>query len=130
MDDLEKLERLQDAVVETILSMTPEEVKEEAAADDVASMKANLAVAIGKVGKERLTRAKAAAVADARRPRPVGSAKGAEALKEARANDATFDKKLTMAARTGGTDFEADRESIENDLEELRRSSEEDGDPA
>jgi hypothetical protein len=130
MEDQEKLAKLQDAVVETILSMSPEEVMEDAAADDVASMKANLAAAIGKVGKERLARAKAAAVADARRPRPIGSAKGAEALREARANDATFDRKLTMAARTGGPDFEADREGIENDLEELRRWSEEDGDPA
>ena len=40
-------------------------------------------------------------------------------LKAARAQDRSLDQKLTLAARSGGADYEADRPGIEEDLAEL-----------
>ncbi|MEV5023485.1 hypothetical protein MRBLMA1_003368 [Sphingobium sp. LMA1-1-1.1] len=129
MDDKEKLERLQDVVVEEFLAMSPEEVMAFTTPEDLASIKSNLADAIAAAGRARLARAKAAAAKDARRPRLVGAAGGADALRQARANDADFDRKLTLAARKGSASYEADQSGIEEDLDELRRW-EEDGDQA
>ena len=129
MDDKGKLELLQDFFIEEFLAKSPEEVLEFTTPEDLESVKSNLAAAIAEAGRERLARAKEAALKDARRPRPVGSIGGAEALRQARANDADFDKKLTLAARKGSASYEADQAGIEEDLDELRRW-EEDGDPA
>lgn len=125
MDDKEKLERLQDVVIEEFLAMSPEEVLARVTPEDLTSVKSNLATAIAKAGRARLAKAKLTAVADARRPRPVGSISGANALRQARAKDADFDKKLTLAARKGRASYEADQTGIEEDLDELRRWSEE-----
>jgi len=128
MDDKEKLERLQDVVVEEFLAMSPEEVMEFTTPEDLESVKSNLAAAIAEAGRARLARAKVAAAADARRPRLVALTGGAE-LRLVRANDAVFDKKLTLAARKGSASYEADQTGIEEDLDELRRWDE-DGDLA
>ena len=129
MEDRKKLDRLHDAVIDSILSMSPEEAMEDTTPEDIEAMRAGLAKAAAKVGRSRLARAKAEAAADARRLRPSRSTGDAEALKQARANDDAFDKKLTLAARKGGPDFEADRAGIAEDLEELRRWDD-DEDPA
>lgn len=129
MDHKEKLDRLHNVIIEEFMAMSPEEVIGYTSPEDLESVKSNLAAAIAEVGRTRLARAKAAAEADTRRPRPVGSTAGADALRNARANDADFDKKLTLAARKGGANYEADRMGIEEDLEELRRWDE-DGDSA
>jgi hypothetical protein len=44
-----------------------------------------------------------------------------------RREDREFDKKLTLAARNGGADVEADADGIEEDLAELDAWKEEDG---
>lgn len=129
MDEKEKFDRLLDAVIDEFLSMSPEEVMEHTTPEDMAAINASLSTAIGKAGRVRLARAKEAASADARRPRPVGSTGGAEALRQTRANDSDFDRKLTLAARKASAGYEADRNGIEEDLDELRRW-EEDGDPS
>jgi len=129
MDDKEKLERLQDVVIEEFLAMSPEEVMGFTTPEDLESIKSNLADAIAAAGRARLARARAAAEKDARRPRLVGAAGGADALRQARGSDADFDRKLTLAARNGSASYEADQSGIEEDLDELRRW-EEDGDPA
>ncbi|WP_077145892.1 hypothetical protein [Sphingopyxis sp. KK2] len=121
MEDKKNLDRLHDVVIEEFLAMSPEEVMEFTTQEDLDSVKSNLEDAIAQVGRARLARAKAAAATDARRPRPVGSTGGGDALRAARANDADFDKKLTLAARKGGASYEADRVGIEEDLDELRR---------
>lgn len=129
MEDKEKLDRLQNVVIEEFLAMSPAEVMEFTPPEDLESVKANLADAIAQVGRARLARAKAAATADALRPRVVGATSGADALRVVRANDADFDKKLTLAARKGGESYEADRAGIEEDLAELHRWQD-DEDPA
>lgn len=129
MDDKGKLGRLQDVVIEEFLAMSPDEVLEFTTPEDLESVKSNLSAAIAEAGRERLARAREAVLKDARRPRPIGSIGGAEALRQTRANDADFDKKLTIAARKGNASYEADQAGIEEDLDELRRW-EEDGDSA
>jgi hypothetical protein len=129
MNNKEKIDRLIDAVIEEFLTMSSEEVMEHTTPEDIDAVNASVTSATAKVGRARLARAKSAAAMDARRPRPVGSASGADALREARANDAAFDKKLTLAARKASAGYEADQTGIEEDLDELRRW-EEDGDPA
>lgn len=124
MKEMERLDRLDDDLIETILAMSPEGAMEGVTPEDLATMTANVAAAGVKVGQARLARAKAAARSDAGRPKPIGSACGAEALKNIRANDAVFNERLTLAARSGGEDYEADRASIEADLEELRQDEE------
>ncbi|WP_157219147.1 hypothetical protein [Flavisphingomonas formosensis] len=124
MKDIDRLDRLDDDLVETILAMSPEEAMEGVNPDDLAAMTANVAAAGAKVGRARLARAKAAAQSDAGRPKPTGSTRSAEALKSIRANDAVFNERLTLAARGGGESYEADRASIEADLEELRQDEE------
>ena len=121
MEDKEKLGRLQNVVIEEFLAMSPEEAMEFTTPEDLEAVKSNLADAIAQVGRARLVRAKEAAATDARRPRPVGSIGGADALRAARANDPEFDKKLSLAARKGGASYEADRAGIEEDLDELAR---------
>lgn len=129
MDDEGKLGRLQQVVIEEFLTMSPEEVMEFTTPVDIASVKSTIAAAIAEAGRERLARAKAAAAKDARRPRLVGSPHGADALRQARANDSDFDRRLTLAARKGSASYEADQKGIEEDLDELRRWEEE-GDEA
>ena len=119
MEDKEKLDRLHDVVIVEFLAMLPEEVMDFTKPEDLESVKSNLADAVARVGRARLARAKAAVAEDARRPRLVGLTGGAEALRAARANDPEFDKKLSLAARKGGESYEADRASIEEDLDEL-----------
>lgn len=127
MDDKERLDRLQDVVIEEFLAMSAAEVMGFTTTEALESVKSNLAAAIAEAGRARLARAKAAAEKDARRPRLVASTSGAEALRAARAKDSDFDKRLTLAARNGSASYEADKSGIEEDLDELRRW-EEDGD--
>lgn len=118
MKEKELLDLLDDDLVDAILEMSVEDALEGVTPEDLAQMTGNVSAAAAKVGRARLARSKAAA-ADAKFVRPAEPRYGAKALAEARANDAAFDKKLTLAARTGGPDFEADRVGIEEDLEEL-----------
>jgi hypothetical protein len=124
MKDIERLDRLDDDLIETILAMSPEEAMEGITPDDLAAMTANVTTAGAKVGRARLARAKAAARSDAAKPKPTASTRSAETLQNIRANDAAFNERLTLAARSGGESYEADRASIEADLEELRQDEE------
>lgn len=124
MKEKERLDRLDDDLIETILAMTPEEAMEDITPEDLSAMRANISAANAMFGRRRLARAKVAAAADAMRPRPKATARSALALAEVRANDAAFNQKLTLAARKGGPDYDADRAGIEDDLEELRQDEE------
>ena len=124
MKDKEVLDHLDDDLVSEILGMSPEEAMDGVSPDDIARMTANVSAAAAKVGRARLAQARAAVTADAKVVRPLGPRNGAKALHDARANDAAFDNRLTIAARTGGPDYEADRTGIEEDLEELREDEE------
>ena len=72
------------------------------------------------------SRARAAIAADRTRapPAPLGGRRAS--LGTVRRSDPTFDKKLTLAARNAGADFQADEASIEEDLAELEDWEDED----
>ena len=124
MRELEQLDRLDDDLIATILEMTPGEAMEGIGGEELAAMRSRVSAAAAEVGRARLARARNAAISDATRPKPKQTPHGAAALAEIRANDNAFDEKLTLAARSGGADYEADRAGIEADLEELREDEE------
>ncbi|GAC1343537.1 MAG: hypothetical protein NVSMB18_19540 [Acetobacteraceae bacterium] len=117
-----ELERLQDALIEDVLSASDEEILSEAREDGLdpaaisKEMLSLLEAAELKVGKERMAAAKAGAAA----ARRLGSAAPADVsmMRAAAANDAEA-RRLTMAARNGSEQSERDLEGIAEDLAEL-----------
>lgn len=121
MNDKEKLSRLDEMVVAEIMAKSDAEILGEVGSDEIAAVRADFERAKLAMAKSRLANAKAA-VANARsRPgfAPRSNAQGADALRSARSRDRGFDQKLTLAARSGQSDYEADKPGIEEDLAEL-----------
>jgi Phage terminase large subunit (GpA) len=94
----------------------------------IETIKAGFGKAKTLLGKRKLARAKAAVasyqganVVVLRRGTPTAD------LGSLRREDREFDKKLTLAARNGGADVEADAAGIEEDLAELDAWKDEDG---
>ncbi|GJD30996.1 hypothetical protein PMNALOAF_2248 [Methylobacterium adhaesivum] len=128
MDDREKLSRLDDLLLAEILSTPDDVILAGIAPGKIDALRQEITTASIKAGKSRMADAKASLVIDRARPVVVSldQARGAAALKAARAQDRTLDQKLTMAARSGGADYEADRPGIEEDLAELEAWDDED----
>ena len=119
MSDKERVDRLDDAIIEDILGMSGAEAAALVGDADVAASRKSLAQAKGMVGKLRLARAKAdvaldAAGAAAIRPRTDG-----QRVNTLRKSDPALDKKMTLAARSGTANAEADAASLDEDLAEL-----------
>jgi hypothetical protein len=128
MNDKDKLAHLDDLVIADILSMSESELRSAVSEADVEAIKAGFEKAKTLLGKGKLGRAKAAVasyqganVVVLRRGTPTAD------LGSLRREDREFDKKLTLAARNGGADVEADADGIEEDLAELDAWKEEDG---
>ena len=119
MGDKERVDRLDDAVIEEILRMSEAEAVVLVGEADVAASRESLSRAKGLVGKLRLARAKAdvalhAAGAVTIRPRTDG-----RRVNMLRKSDPALDKKMTLAARSGTANVEADAASMDEDLAEL-----------
>lgn len=128
MNDKEKLARLDDLVLAEILSGSDEAILAETGPEALKALRNEIATARIRAGKGRMADAKASLAIARARPAVVSldEARGAKALKTARAQDRSLDQKLTLAARSGGADYEADRPGIEEDLAELDAWDDED----
>ena len=126
MSDEKKLRILDDLVLSELLAMSDEELLRLASADEIEAIRKRLEAATAQAAKIRLGRARAAIAADRTRapPAPLGGRRAS--LGTVRRSDPTFDKKLTLAARNAGADFQADEASIEEDLAELEDWEDED----
>lgn len=122
MDEKQKLAQLDDLVIEEILSMTEADLRSTASSDPVVAVRNDLKKAISVLGKADLAKARAELTtyrADSRVLVLPFAAKASAKLKTLRANDRSFDNKLTMAARNAKGDNKEEREGIEEDLAEL-----------
>ena len=121
MDDKDKLALLDDLVIAEILATPDDVILAGVSPGQIDALRQEVTTARIRAGKGRMADAKAALAIDRARPVVVSldQARRATALKSARAQDRTLDQKLTMAARSGGADYEADRPGIEEDLAEL-----------
>lgn len=128
MDDKDKLALLDDLVIAEILSTPDDVILAGIPPGRIDALRQEVTTARIRAGKGRMADAKAALALDRARPVVVSldQARGATALKAVRAQDRTLDQKLTMAARSGGGDYEADRPGIEEDLAELEAWDDED----
>ncbi|RXH35231.1 hypothetical protein XH84_05695 [Bradyrhizobium nanningense] len=121
MSEKERVDRLDEAIIEEILGLSDSEAAGLVGKDDVAASRKDLLRAKGMVGKLRLARAKtdvALHVAGAATARSGMRADGQRVL-SLRKSDPVLDKKMTLAARSGRANAEADAASLDEDLAEL-----------
>ena len=118
-DKMSKLDRLEEAINDDILAMTPEEVLEEAKADgeDTAAfaqrMDAWLETALAQAGASRLSGARAALERDRSKTNIVPMKRsGSQSRPESFIPD-------TMAARNGKKLSERDKDALDEDFDEL-----------
>jgi hypothetical protein len=125
----EELDRLEDALVEDILATSDESILAEARQDRIdptavaAATRALFEKAVTLTGKARLTSAKAAAVADRRRPAaviPLDPTAARRLLERAMARDPETAQKLTLAARKGDSASAFSDEEVRGMLEDLQ----------
>ena len=119
MSDEKKLRILDDLVLSELLAMSDEELLRLASADEIEATRKRLEAATVQAAKIRLGRARAAIAADRAGAHSASLGGRRASLGAVRRSDPTFDKKLTLAARNAGADFQADEASIEEDLAEL-----------
>lgn len=133
----EELERIEDALVETLLSASEGDLREEltAAGSDpdacIAEIEATIASAREESSQRRLEGARAALAAWRAKSGRIDEAEreGARArLERLRATDRELDAKMMMAARKGEGLSERDLEGLLEDMAELERLEREDGD--
>jgi hypothetical protein len=131
----EELERIEDALVETLLSASGEELRGEltAAGNDPEACVAEVEAAIASARKEswqrRLESARAALAvwrAKSGRIDETERERARTRLERLRAGDRELDAKLMMAARKGEGLSERDLESLLEDMAELERLERED----
>ena len=121
MSEKERVDRLDDAVIEDMLGMSAAEAAELVSEAEVAASRQSLAQAKGMVGKLRLARAKTDAAlhdAGAGTLGTLGKTDGRR-VDQLRKSDPALDKKMTLAARSGKANVEADAASMDEDLAEL-----------
>jgi hypothetical protein len=121
MNDKERVDRLDEAMIEEILGLSDAEAVALVGESDVAGSRQGLLRAKAMVGKLRLARAKADValhIAGDRTPRGDRRTDG-QRLQLLRKSDPILDKKMTLAARTGSANAEADAASLDEDLTEL-----------
>jgi len=121
MTEKEHVDRLDEATTEEILGLTDAEAAELVSESDVTASRKSLLQARGRVGKLRLARAKTDAalhVASAAIARG-GPRTDGQRVQLLRKLDRVLDKKMTLAARSGSANAEADAASLDEDLAEL-----------
>ncbi|MCD9824054.1 hypothetical protein [Bradyrhizobium japonicum] len=129
MSEKERVDRLDQGIIEEILGLSDSEATELVGKDDVAASRKNLVQAKGIAGKLRLVRAKtdvALHVAGAATAR-IGMLTDGQRVLSLRKSDPVLDKKMTLAARSGRANAEADAASLDEDLAELDAWEAEDG---
>ncbi|MCP1838773.1 hypothetical protein ACVIHI_008304 [Bradyrhizobium sp. USDA 4524] len=121
MSEKERVDRLDEAIIEEILGLNEAEISKLVGEADVVASRESLRRAKGMVGKLRLARAKADAalhVAGAPTTR-AGIRTDGQRVRSLRRSDPALDKKMTLAARSGSANAEADAASLDEDLAEL-----------
>lgn len=119
MSEKERVDRLDEAIIEEILGLSDSEAAGLVGEDEVTASRRGLLRAKGMVGKLRLARAKTdVALAGAAMARGGMRADGERVL-SLRKSDPLLDKKMTLAARSGSANAEADAASLDEDLAEL-----------
>jgi hypothetical protein len=119
MSEKERVDRLDEAMIEEILGMSAAEAAALVGEADVAASRQSLAQAKGKVGKLRLARAKTEATLYVGGAAAAGPKSDGQRVDQLRRSDPALDKKMTLAARSGNAKAEADAASLEEDLAEL-----------
>lgn len=134
---MDELERIEDALVDSILHATGEELRDEIAesTDDadacIASVEESVAAAISKIAKARLADAQAELALWRTKSGNVSALdreKARAKLQQIRGSDREFDSKMMLAARKGEELSDSDLEGLLEDLAELERLEPEDGD--
>ena len=129
----EELEHIEDALIETLLSVSGEELRAEMTAvgidpdTSVAEMDSAIAAARAKFSRERLKRARAAIDEWRAKRGPISGVEREAARARLQSGDHVLDEKLTMAARKGEGLSERDFDGLLEDLAELERLQSEDG---
>lgn len=120
MTQKERVDRLDQAIIEEILGLTEAEASELVGEADVAAARKSLLRAKGAVGKLRLARAKTdVALHVAAATTRKGARTDGQRVQSLRRSDPALDKKMTLAARSGSANAEADATSLDEDLAEL-----------
>ncbi len=132
----EELEHIEDALVETVLKATGDELRAEMGAAGIdpdafiGEMDAAIASARAESFRQRLEDARTALTAWRATSGPIGDVERESArarLEQLRSGDRALDEKLMMAARKGEGLSEDDLEGLLEDLAELERLEQEDG---
>jgi hypothetical protein len=133
----EELEHIEDALVETLMNASGDELRAEMTAAGVdpdtciAEMDSAIASARADSARQRLEGARAALTAWRAKSGLTGDVEREAArarLQRLRSGDRALDEKLMMAARKGEGLSERDLEGLLEDLAELERLEREDGD--
>ncbi len=118
MDDREKLRLLDDLFMEAILESSDAEALASLEPGDMYSIDEAVAMARRERPRRKMAQARAELAAQRARPRPAGPARvasGRSAIGEHTG--------LTLAARSGGTNHDADQASVDEDLAELHANA-------
>jgi hypothetical protein len=114
MDDREKLRLLDDLVMEAILESSDAEALASLEPGDMQSIDEAVAMARRESPRRKMAQARAELAAQRARPRLAGPARIAPGHPPTSRNAG-----LTLAARGGGADHDADQASLDEDLAEL-----------
>jgi len=121
MNDKDRVDRLDDAIIAEVLDLDQAELEDLVDASEVAAGRASLNRAMGAAGKLRLVQAKSEVAQYKSRPKSTGSTAASDdsRVQDLRRYDRALDQKMTLAARSGTADAEADAASLDEDLAEL-----------
>lgn len=121
MNDKDRVDRLDGVVIDEILGLDDAEVAALVNAAEIGASQQGLRQAKATVGKLRLARAKTGVALHAAGARKLagGQEPGGQRVQTLRKSDPVLDKKMTIAARSGKANADADAASMEEDLKEL-----------
>jgi phenylpyruvate tautomerase PptA (4-oxalocrotonate tautomerase family) len=130
MNDKDRVDRLDSAMIKEILGLGDEEVAVLVSEVDIRASQQGLRQAKATLGKLRLARARTAVALHAAgaKPAPSGRRSDGHRVLMLRRADPALDNKMTIAARSGKANAEADAASMDEDLSELDAWEEEDRD--
>jgi hypothetical protein len=130
MNDKDRVDRLDHVMIEEILGLSDEEVAALVSQTDIDASRQGLRRAKATVGKLRLARAKTDVALHTAGAKPAGGDRRADGqrVRTLREADPALDKKMTLAARSGKANADADAASLEEDLSELEAWEVEDRD--
>jgi hypothetical protein len=131
MSEKDRVDRLDDAIIAEAMSLDHEELAGLVSDGETVAAQTSLNRALAAAGKLRLARAKSRVALYKAGGRTGGhySHGGGARVQTLRRQDPYFDKKLTLAARSGKAGAEADAAGLEEDLGELDAWQANDRDP-